>query len=365
MAKLPDDIHDSPTVRAIYAAYEAKADKPRRYVGASQIGKPCSRALWYDFRWAGHAEFPGRMLRLFQTGNLEEIRVIHNLREIGCEVHEKDQATGEQFSVTAVAGHFGGHMDGCILGVLDAPKTWHVLEVKTASAKYFKQISTKGVQEAKPEHWAQMQAYMHLSGMDRSLYIVVNKDTDELYAERIRYEKAEGERIIAKAQAIVASATPPERIADAPDKFPCVYCSHQKRCFPPLPDDGGPAVPWRVTCRSCCHVTPQLAGTAGEWKCEKHAKLLSEGEQERGCQDHLFIPDLITFAKAEDTGADWILYKLDGHQFVNSTHAGAFTSSELTQVTVGGLRNPLVNEVKQRLGGVVVGDFLGSNSGKS
>ena len=31
----------------------------------------------------------------------------------------------------------------------------------------------KGVKEAKPEHWAQMQCYMNWAGLERALYIAV------------------------------------------------------------------------------------------------------------------------------------------------------------------------------------------------
>ena len=70
MAALPEPA--SPTRDAIFAAYEADRDDGfRPHLGASQIGKSCERALWYDFRWATSARFPGRILRLFETGQLE------------------------------------------------------------------------------------------------------------------------------------------------------------------------------------------------------------------------------------------------------------------------------------------------------
>ena len=54
------------------------------------------------------------------------------------------------------------------LGLLEAPKTWHVVEFKTHSAKSFRELAAKGVAEAKPQHWAQMQVYMHLTGITRA-----------------------------------------------------------------------------------------------------------------------------------------------------------------------------------------------------
>ena len=48
------------------------------------------------------------------------------------------------------------------LGLLEAPKTWHVAEFKTHSAKSFAELVAKGVVLAKPQHAAQMQVYMQL-----------------------------------------------------------------------------------------------------------------------------------------------------------------------------------------------------------
>ena len=86
MAVLPDP--PTPTLSAIYAAYEAeRGDGFREHLGASLIGKSCERALWYDFRWVTRARFPGRILRLFETGQLEEARLVRNLQHLRLNGH--------------------------------------------------------------------------------------------------------------------------------------------------------------------------------------------------------------------------------------------------------------------------------------
>ena len=75
MAELPTP--PTPTLTAIYAAYEnLQGDGFREHLGASLIGKPCGRALWFDFRWVTPSRFSGRMLRLFETGQREEDRIV-------------------------------------------------------------------------------------------------------------------------------------------------------------------------------------------------------------------------------------------------------------------------------------------------
>jgi hypothetical protein len=122
MAELPPV--SSPTRDAIFAAYEADADDGFRvHLGASLIGKDCERALWYDFRWTTPARHPGQLLRLFETGQREEARLVQNLRRIGATVLEVDPDTGRQFRVQAHGGHFGGSLDGVALVLPEAPKT--------------------------------------------------------------------------------------------------------------------------------------------------------------------------------------------------------------------------------------------------
>jgi hypothetical protein len=101
-------------------------------------------------------------------------------------VLDLDPETGRQWQVVAHGGHFGGSLDAVAIGLKEAPKTWHVVEFKTHSAKSFRELVAKGVALAKPQHWAQMQIYMHLTGITRALYVAVCKDTDDLHIERVR-----------------------------------------------------------------------------------------------------------------------------------------------------------------------------------
>ena len=304
MATLPDT--PAPTRDAIFAAYEADRDDGfRPHLGASQIGKSCERALWYDFRWATPAQFPGRILRLFETGQLEEARIVKNLRRIGATVLEVDPETGRQWRVEAHGGHFGGSLDGVALGLPEAPKTWHVLEFKTHSAKSFRELVAKGVAEAKPQHWAQMQIYMHLTELTRAMYVAVCKDTDDLHIERVRADGDAAERMLAKAGRVIHAPRPPARISEDPAWFECRFCDHHDLCH----GDAAAA----VTCRSCLHATPVDDG----WTCARWNAGLRDQEQHAACARHLFIPDLVPGAVV-DAGDDHVVYRMrDGATWVN------------------------------------------------
>lgn len=313
MAPLPKP--PSPTIAAIYAAYETEqGDGFREHLGASIIGKSCDRAIWFDFRWVTRAQHSGRLLRLFETGQREEARLVRNLRAIGVTVLDVDPETGRQFRVCAHHGHFGGSLDGIARGLPEAPKTWHVLEFKTHNARSFAQLTAKGVATSKPQHVAQMQIYMLLMGLTRALYLAVCKDTDALHAERIEADQSLGAHLLAKAGRIIDAARPPSRISEDPTWFACRLCPHHGVCH-------GDAAPV-VTCRSCLHATPGKDG----WHCARHDRSLGLAQQRSACRHHLFIPDLIPgdVIGVED---DRVTYRLaNGAVWINDARAQEVSS---------------------------------------
>lgn len=269
------------TAAAIYKHHADKADKQHRaHLGASIIGHECERYLWLTFRWAASPNFDGRMYRLFESGHREEARLLAELRAIGCKVSEGPEP-GQQWRFTACDGHFGGSMDGAVLGIPEAPKTWHVFESKTHSAKSFASLQKSGVKEAFPKHYAQVQCYMHLSGMTRTLYVAVCKDTDEIYTERIEYHKEHAEALLERAQRVIKAAAPGPRLGDA-THYVCKPCAFYELCH-------GTRAP-EPNCRTCAHSTPASEGT---WQCERWGKELDEASQRKGCGEHRPIPALL------------------------------------------------------------------------
>jgi hypothetical protein len=157
-----------------------------------------------------------------------------------------------------------------------------------------------------------MQVYMHLAGIERAFYLAVNKDTDELYQERIRYDAEAALRLMAKAQRIIANPGPPERISTDPAWFQCRFCDHHAVCH-------AGAAPERH-CRSCLHASP---AQGGDWHCARHSAPLDRRDQEAGCAAHLYLPDFVA-AEQVDAGEDWVSYLLpDGSVWRDGVPAAA------------------------------------------
>ena len=281
------------TVQAIYDYYEAQREGKthRPHLGGSQIGNECKRALWYQFRWAWSPGFEGRVLRLFETGDREEDRLIANLRAVGCTVWDRDPETGKQIRFTAHGGHFALSLDGVVEGLKESGQP-HVFEAKTMNAKQFSNMKRYGVEAAKPVYYAQMQVGMHLADLDRALFLVTCKDNDEIYGERVKLDQAEAMRLIAKAGEIIFSDAPPQRISDDPSYFGCKFCPYRAVCH-------GCKIP-EVHCRTCAHATPEQDGT---WSCAIGHDFGAP------CDDHVFIPQMMPpDLELRDAGDGWVEY---------------------------------------------------------
>lgn len=332
------------TQLAVIRWRESVTDQGHRpHLGASQIGMPCDRRLWYVFRWAEREQFDGRMLRLFDHGKREEARVVEELRGIGCQVWADDG--GAQFRVATHGGHFGGSMDGVVLGLPEASKAYHVVEIKTHGVKSFASLLKDGVRKSKPQHWAQMQTYMHLTGIDRALYYAVEKDTDTLYLERVEHDEAEAEKLQARALRIIQASEPPLRLSDDPAWYECKWCPFHSVCH-------GQAAP-EVNCRTCVRSTPEMDGDS-RWSCSKQGRDLTVDDQRVGCPSHLYIPPLLAkLGEPVDGTDDSVTYRApDGRQFVNGPAPG-FRSVEIRANPTICLE-PVVQELKQRFHGAEV-----------
>jgi hypothetical protein len=297
MPPIPPTI--SATVRAIYSAYQANA-RPSYDPWGISVGDAdhdCSRALWYTFRWVTPLEVhSGQQLRLFETGNIQESRLVSDLQSIGVEVYD------QQDKIRLISGHVRGKCDGKGMGIPEAPRTPHLLEFKSSNEKNMRLLEKKKVKEAKPLHYAQCQLGMHAFGLTRCLYLAVCKDDDRLYSERLEYDFEYCTRLLAKLQRVIDAEEPPPRIADKPDDFRCMFCKHKAVCHEA-------AMP-RVNCRTCIYATPEHGGDA-HWSCARFAKPLSIDEQREACPAHLNIPALVPGEQVDcSEEEEWIEYRL-------------------------------------------------------
>lgn len=254
---------------------EYTEDDKRWHLGASEVGAPCSRSIWYSFRWATHKVWEGRMLRLFQRGHEEEPKFVHRLGRIGIHVWDKNPETGKQFRIQNKHNkHYGGSLDG-IADVTFLPQEFRgmLCEFKTHSDTSFKAMARDGVRKSKPQHYGQMCAYGQNLGYHFGLYCAVNKNNDDIWPEVVPLDHKQGILLDEKALKIVNSATAPTRISENSASSHCKNCDHRGICHLGQPK--------AVSCRACKSV---IATPDGEWFCSTYYCVLSRDLVKTGCQ---------------------------------------------------------------------------------
>ncbi len=270
-----------------------KEDGHRSHLGASILGEECARKIWYNFRWVTKAKFNAKTLRLFNRGHLEEGRVISQLLMIGAEVWQQDN-NGKQFRISWAEGHAGGSGDGIGRGIPDlSADLSFVLEFKTHGEKSFVELAGKlpdwraycedpskspfrgkGVKEAKPEHYTQMQLYMRKMGLTVALYVGVCKNTDDQYMEIVYLNSEYADQYLDRGDTLVWRETAPKKIHTSAGFFKCRFCDDRPVCHLGAAPD--------INCRTCQFSSPQKNA---EWSCSKHKMLISKEKQLVGCPD--------------------------------------------------------------------------------
>lgn len=238
-------------------------DDHRWHLGASAIGGPCDRALWYTFRWATQDSRKGRMKRLHERGKEEEVKINRMLRGIGCTVHDLNPETGKQWVVSWHKGHYGGSMDG----ELWLPPSYnddrkYIGEYKTsATGAVFNNYSKKGVADHKPNYFIQHSTYGYGRNCMDGLFIAVNKNDDDLHIEPVKLSVERAEFGIRRAANIITTDYAPARISNKSSYFECVMCDHKAVCHGDESLD--------INCRSCVYAEPT---DNAQWKCNYYGQ---------------------------------------------------------------------------------------------
>lgn len=326
MSKLPEPIH---TIASMIDQYHAsKPSKPRPHMGVSLLGHHCDRWLWLNFRWVVVEDFEGRILRLFRRGHKEEDVIISDLRSIGVDIRSSQRRVD-------FGNHVSGSLDGVIeKGVPEAPKARHVAEFKTHSKKSFDDMEKNGVEKSKPQHFVQMQVYMHGTSIKRALYLAVCKDDDRIYTERVRYDKKVAEDAIIRGKRIAMADRMPEPVSADPSWYQCKFCPAHSFCHKAEPTK-------RINCRTCAHSTAMADST---WRCERHdADNIPEDFQHQGCADHILHPDMVPWVMEGSDDGHSVKWKI-GDKWVVNGEGGNKSSEIIANAEV--LDDPAVLAVK-------------------
>ncbi len=293
----------------------------RNHLGASELGEPCWRKLWYGFRWTKQEWFDGRMMRLFNVGHSAEPRFVTYLKGIGFDVKEFSQqlwysqalneykiiewdadltgGTGsflpvdspyhvseaksrgqelKQWRISGAMGHYGGSLDG----KCKAPERYQLpqdiilsLSFKTNNTgSGYAKVATEPLQKSKPKHWAQECQYGYKEGIRYCIYMIENKNDSDITFKVIELDWNYGAQLEKKAETIIFSKEPPPRISENPMLQACQWCHQKDICH-------NGATPEK-NCRSCRNAEPAYEG---QWHCSLHNALIPSDFIKIGCDN--------------------------------------------------------------------------------
>lgn len=198
----------------------------RRYIGASSIGNPCERKLWYGYNGIGGAATEPQMQRTFDIGKRLEDLVLDYLEAAGLNIERRAHLL---FFKHPDILQLQGHADA-VWNVPGEPFKRAIIEVKTARDSSFNVFVKKGLAEWYPVYYAQVQAYMGMSGIYEAHVIAINKDTSALHDECVRFDAAAYDALCQKARRIIDALEPPPKINQNSSFFMCRNCQYVTTC---------------------------------------------------------------------------------------------------------------------------------------
>lgn len=383
MAALPQPT--DPTLLAIDAVLEAdQRSRYKQFLGLVNIGTDCERKLFYAFRWCGKSEFNADTLKRFEDGLAGEALQARRLRKVDGITLETIDGKGKQFGFYDFSGHLNGLMDGAILGILQAPQTWHVWEHKQCDEKKFMELEKskadfgekQALQNWNSEYYAQAVMLMHYSGLERHYLTCSLPGGRSTTSVRTNSDPDTVKVLLSRAERLIFSDIAPSRTSDDPGWYKCRFCDFHSICHGRKEESTqllGPQALPDVNCRTCLHSTPEHTPNAdgtGRWTCARwQCDIPLEGQYE-GCPSHRYLPALIPWATAIDsTEIDGVpgdvMYEMAGetHQpFVNGEsspdqHVPYYSSAELKALHPTLIGDYNIQALRETMGGTVAEPF--------
>lgn len=219
MNKTIEKIHER-----IDQALITKREAPRTYLGASILGTECARQLWYTKFDSKEVE-DANVLRKFKVGHFLEPMMVELFEKAGYQLF----CTGEN-QIRFEDGELAGSADGVIKGIDGDEETPYLIEFKTANDFYWKEFKKSGI-GANEKYKGQVHIYMYKFKLKKCLFVVMNKNTQELYFEIVELDEYEAVRLLERGKHILTMTEPPERNYPQANYFKCRFCNWRKQCW--------------------------------------------------------------------------------------------------------------------------------------
>ncbi|MBC7074153.1 PD-(D/E)XK nuclease family protein [Candidatus Parcubacteria bacterium] len=193
-----------------------KKEKERVQFYISEVGK-CPRAIFFKFKKAPAQELEPEKLRIFDHGDFVHQVTLRPLVSLGLiKAIEIPIPPHEIISGRADA----------ILSINGEP---YVLDVKSISGR----LNFKKLEKPYPEHFWQVQLYLHFFRIKKGILLYVNKDTQELKDFLFPYDPEVAQQLIEwflKLKSKIEKNVTPPRLVDYPKNWQCESCQYRHIC---------------------------------------------------------------------------------------------------------------------------------------
>ena len=286
--KLRNDLRDK-----VFAAAQRNAkDWRRAHLGASAIGEECLRKSWHAYRWFADPEFSGRILLLFRRGHKEEELWEDDFNMVEEFKFVSTDDSGDQFSFSEIDGHYGGSIDGALF-IQEYEGILYLVELKTYNKARFAALAKSGVEISDPKYYIQLQNYLGFTERKVALFWARCKDDDNIHCEEVEADPDVYEESKEKAEYIIYTRTPPQKVSNSPSYYLCRWCSYNEICHKKV-------YPEEVNCRTCVHGNPSRikvhgAAAEGKWICERGVRKspMDRETQKKPCIHHGSILNIL------------------------------------------------------------------------
>jgi CRISPR/Cas system-associated exonuclease Cas4 (RecB family) len=193
-----------------------KKERERVQFYISEVGK-CPRSIFFKFKKAPAKEIEAERLRIFDHGDFIHRMILNPLFSFGI-------VTASEISIPPQE-IIAGRADA----IVSLNGEQYVLDVKSISGK----MNFEKMEKPMPEHFWQVQLYLHYFRIKKGILLYVNKDTQELkefvfdYQEEVVKELLEWFQKLKKK---IESNRVPQRIPDYPDNWQCKSCQFREIC---------------------------------------------------------------------------------------------------------------------------------------
>lgn len=191
----------------------------------SNVGKPCTRQLWYELKGVeGEPMLPHTLVK-FLFGNILEELLLFLASEAGHTVSHRQH----QVTVDGVKGHIDALIDGVLV------------DSKSTSPYGFKKFKDGGLKDDDAfGYQGQLTGYRVAMEKDEAFFFAIDKQNGSIGLFRLESDYSIEDQI-AKVRSALDSDEPPVRAFDPVPEgksgnmkltTPCNYCAFKKACYP-------------------------------------------------------------------------------------------------------------------------------------